>query len=43
MVDHLTDYDTKEKLAKINKLDYNEAMKLIYQWIKTDVINFKQF
>lgn len=32
-----------ERIQTVRGLDYTPAMKLVYQWLKTDVISFKEF
>jgi hypothetical protein len=32
-----------ERTEVVKGLDYTPAMKLVYQWLKTDAINFKEF
>jgi len=40
----MTDFDQKHRLEKVRyELDYSEAMQLIYEWVKTSVINKRQF
>ena len=37
------DSDIDYKLEKIKLMDKTNAMKVLYMWIKSDCVNFKQF
>ncbi len=39
----MLDYKIEDCKMKISKLPKDEAMKLIFTWIKQDYINLKQF
>lgn len=35
--------DEFSREQRIESLDYNEALKIVYQWVKEKVIYFKEF
>lgn len=37
------DYELRGKILKIESVEYPEAMKLIYQWVKQGAVTLKQF
>lgn len=39
----MIDHDLKEKILTLSGLDLNNQFKLIYMWVKQDVITFGQF
>jgi hypothetical protein len=39
----MEDYDLERRVEKIQNMDYNQALDIIYMWVKQDVINKKQF
>lgn len=43
ILETIPDFDLKRKEDKILYVDSDMALKLIYEWVKTGSINFKQF
>lgn len=39
----MEDYDLEQKAKKIQNMDYNQALDLIYMWVKQGVVNKRQF
>lgn len=39
----MKDYDQVNRIEKIQNMSYGNAEKLIFEWVKTGVINLKQF
>ena len=39
----MKDYDQKQRIEKIQNMEYNSAEKQIFEWVKTGVITVRQF
>jgi len=39
----MVDHDQNERILKLLKFNYNEANKIIFNWVKAGDINVKQF
>jgi hypothetical protein len=39
----MIDYDQRERIEKVQDMEYDEAEKQIFEWAKTGVITLRQF
>lgn len=38
-----TPFEIRKKIDKVKGIEYDMAIKLIYEWVKTGAINLKEF
>ena len=39
----MIDYDQQERIEKVQDMEYDDAEKQIFEWVKTSVITLRQF